>query len=294
MPLIGLAKDIFGINVKEIHFEDPYSIDDYKEYLEGKEITTLRQTIRDVGAKIKVDDNDKILTSELQLKHNDFFTQRSLYYPFKRYCDNYNVPGKMYVDKEGNPNRYSSLLPIYEIVILGYKSFPDNYNLRVAELYDPARKIGLLEDLIKIAYFEFKKTNTEKNKAIGFWRDFFLEKEISKDAPDYIREAAEITNYVNMSKEEQALIDQLEKAIADYDAEMSTAWNRGEISGIEKGLKKGIEKGIEKGVKKGKEEERILSIRFMHEYGMPIEKIADNYSISIEKVMEYLGQLPNA
>ena len=67
-----------------------------------------------------------------------------------------------------------------------------------------------------------------------------LGKEISKDAPDYIKEAAEITDYMNMSKEEQTMVALLEKAMADYDAEMSTAWSRGERSGLQIGIQKGI------------------------------------------------------
>jgi len=46
------------------------------------------------------------------------------------------------------------------------------------------------------------------------------------------------------------LIDQLEKAIADYDAEMSTAWSRGKRNSIEKGKAEGL----------------ILSIGLRHEY----------------------------
>ena len=229
-PLTGFAKDIFGIDIKDIQFETPYSIDDYKEYLEGKEITTLRQTIRDIGAIVKIDDKDRLLTCELQLKHNNYFTERSLYYPFKRYCDNYNLHGKMVIDKDGKPNRYSSLIPIYEIVTLGFNSFSDKNNLRVTGLHDPIRNIGLGKELIKIAYFEFKKPNVE-GKVFDYWRDYFMDNDISDEAPDYIKEAAEITDYANMSKEEQKLIDQLEKATADYEAEMSTAWFDGKDEG---------------------------------------------------------------
>jgi len=60
------------------------------------------------------------------------------------------------------------------------------------------------------------------------------------------------------------MVDLLEKAMADYDAEISTALRRGEMK------------------------ERIFSIKSMHKFGITVETIANIYSIQIEKVMECL------
>jgi hypothetical protein len=42
-------------------------------------------------------------------------------------------------------------------------------------------------------------------------------------SPEYIKEAEALIDYINLSEEEKMVFDMMEKAQADYDAEMSTA-----------------------------------------------------------------------
>jgi len=49
----------------------------------------------------------------------------------------------------------------------------------------------------------------------------------------------------DMSKEEQKMVNLMEKVIADYKAEISTAWSRGERCGEEKGIRALIRLGYD-------------------------------------------------
>ncbi len=228
--LAGFIKDFFDIIPEEIIIHNPYSIHDYKEIIENEEITVLRETMRDISVSLKVAD----ITMELQVKQTQFFEERSLYYPFERYCQNYNsfTNTDENVNEKGKRNRYSSLKPVYTLNILGYKHFNDEQSLRVFQLYDPKRKKSFEKDLIKIGYFELPKENVETDNQ-KYWREYFLTGTVSQSAPKYIKKAATIINYVNLSKEEQTVTDALEKARATYDAQLLYAEEKGREQGLE-------------------------------------------------------------
>ncbi len=86
--------------------------------------------------------------------------------------------------------------------------------------------------MIKIGYFELPKKNVETDNQ-NYWREYFLTGTVSQSAPEYIKKAATIIDYVNLSKEEQAVTDALEKARATYDAQLLYAEEKGEEKGEE-------------------------------------------------------------
>ena len=137
--LTGFIEDFFEIKVEEVIIEKPYSITICKEFIEGNEISKLRETLKDIAASFKSAD----YVSEIQIERTNFFEERALYYPFERYCRNYSKAGAMKISSDGKPIRYSSLRPIYAFNILGYNHFDDEDALRILELYDPIRKKGL-------------------------------------------------------------------------------------------------------------------------------------------------------
>ena len=123
-PLIGLAKDILGIDIKEISFIQPYSIESYIKMINNKQFAVFMQTIKDLAAKIVLNDKDANFISELQVKGAKSFLERSLYYPTQKFSEDY---------KE---NKYGSMKPMYAINILGYKEFKQNSDgVRVFEMW---------------------------------------------------------------------------------------------------------------------------------------------------------------
>jgi hypothetical protein len=98
----------------------------------------------------------------LQVRKELYFSERSLYYPFDKFCSHYNEQGAMETDKYGNPDRYSSLRPVYSLNILGYNHFTEDEDaLRIFSLYDKEREKAFGKELIKVGYFELYKTNIE-------------------------------------------------------------------------------------------------------------------------------------
>ena len=254
----GLINDFFGVEVstEAITIETPYSIEAYREVIQGEEFSVLRHTLKDVAASLQFAG----FVSEIQVKSTRFFWERALYYPFNRFCKNYNKQGYMEIGSDGKPNRYSSLIPIYSLNILCQPHFHDDDALRIFELYDPVRNKKYKKDLVKIGFFELSKSNVETTIQ-QYWRDYFLAGEAHPDAPDYIKKASYIIEYVNLSKEERDMSDVLEKARADYDAGFSSAYHDG------------IELGEKRGEKRGMKKRDVQIAKDMLKDNEPIEKI---------------------
>jgi predicted transposase/invertase (TIGR01784 family) len=219
----GLIQDFLGITADEIIIENPYSIASYTEAIKSdEEIAVLRYTLKDIVAVLKKAD----FISEVQVKKTMYFDERALYYPFERYCQNYNKPNAMTSTAYGKPIRYSSLRPVLALNILGYTHFQDDSALRIFELYDPIRHKSYGKDLIKIGFFELAKTNIETPNQ-KHWHDYFTTGEVSQDAPEYIQKASRIIDFVNLGKEEKEMALALEKAQAIYDTEIASSFFEG-------------------------------------------------------------------
>ncbi len=231
----GLILDFFGIEAKNISIENPYQIETYKQMLKGEGMVELRQTIKDVAIAF----SEANFVSEMQVRQTRYFDERALFYPFDRYRNNYNLAGKMIVDERGKPNRYSSLRPVYALNILAYSHFSDEDALRIFGLYDRKREKAYSKELIQIAFFEFNKPHIETDNQ-KHWRDFFVEGKVSASAPEYIRHACQVIDFANLKEDERMLAAVYEKAEADYDAYISTAYLDGKDAGKAEGKAEGI------------------------------------------------------
>ena len=146
------------------------------------------------------------------------YEERSLYYPFERFVQNYARVDAVKAEAEKRPVRYSGLRPIYAMNILGYRLFgEDDDALRIFELYDPKRG-KKFKELLKIGFFELGKANIETANQ-KHWRDYFVGGTASECAPEYIKKASKIIEYVNMSEEERKVISAMERMEANDEAE---------------------------------------------------------------------------
>ena len=269
--LSGLINDFFGVEVseEEITIVNPYSIDDYREVIQGEEVSVLRHTLKDVAASLRFAD----FVSELQIKATRFFDERAVYYPFDRFCKNYNKQGFMELDSKGKPNRYSSLIPVYALNILSDSHFQDDDDaLRIFELYDPVRNKKYKKELVKIGFFELHKNNIETTNQ-QYWRDYFITGEAHPDAPEYIKKASYIIEYANLSEEEKKVSEVLEKARADYDAGFSSAYNDG--------------------IEIGKQEREIEMAKDMLKDNEPVEKIIRYVRFNESTIIRLKTELDN-
>lgn len=230
----GLINDFFGIVAENIVIENPYSIEVYREYLNGEEVSVLRHTAKDVAATFETAD----FVSEMQVRKTRHFDKRALYYPFNRYCQNYDRMGAMELGTDGKPSRYSSLRPVYALNFLGEPHYADDDALRIFELYDPKRnksysKVG--KELIRVGFFEYTKPTIETENQ-RHWRDYFLNGTVAPNAPDYIKKAGRIIEFVNLSEEERKVSTLLERAQHERDHELSGAYHDGRDEGKAEGI----------------------------------------------------------
>jgi len=123
-----------------------------------------------------------------------------------------------------------------------------------------------------------------------YWRDYFLDKDLPPEAPDYIRHAASIIEYANMDEEERTMLDLLERAEADrlaredYVKEV-TARKAARI--VEKAARKA--RKAEKALRAERRAERLITFQLLISLGMTYEQIAAKYSISADEVMKILN-----
>jgi len=249
--LQGFIKDFFNIQaaLNEIILVTPYSIKSYKEYFLAngdkktddfdnlKEISVLRETLRDVTVVINTAD----LLIELQIYHDKYFIVRSLYYLCDRFCANYNMPGKMELDKEGNPYRYSSLRPVYAMNIVKREYFSqDEDAIHIFKFYDKEHELTLNKEYLMLGYFELLKKKVQ-NTNQGYWRTLFLTGTVAADAPDYINLAKNLIDFVNLDEDERKMVSAIERAEANYHSIIGTAYDEGHDDGeVKKGIRAAV------------------------------------------------------
>jgi predicted transposase/invertase (TIGR01784 family) len=202
----------------------------------------MRQTISDVSFSL----NTKDLLIEMQVRRQEFFSERTLYYAFMKYCGNYSKQGAMKRHKDGTFDRYSSLRPVYTLNVLDYNYFKGDDALWNFTLYDTKKGKGLGKELINIGYLQLHKTKFE-NEQQRQWRDFFITGKAPEGSPDYIKKAESLIKYVNLSEEEKTMIDMVSKAQADYDAVLSTTWDDAWDKATEKNQMANVLNGLAKG-----------------------------------------------
>jgi predicted transposase/invertase (TIGR01784 family) len=227
--LSGLIADFLNIkaDIKDITIKNPYDIKTYKESIPLDEnnkidIIKMRQTSRDVGASlISVD-----FSAEIQVQKDDYFAERSLYYTFSLYCNNYNRRELMEHDLGNIASRYSSLRPVLSLNILRHSFFDDEFSFRNFILHDPERNLSFDAGLLRIAYFEIDKELSETQNH-QYWKEYFLTGTAPNDCPEYIKKAATVIKFENLAQEEKDMINTFERAQANYESELYTAIREG-------------------------------------------------------------------
>jgi predicted transposase/invertase (TIGR01784 family) len=268
--LAGFIEDFFDIKPISIVIEKPYSIAVCKQYMETREITVLRETLKDVAASFETAD----FVTELQVRKTSHYEERSLYYPMERFVQNYSRVETMRTDSSGRPMRYSSLRPVYSMNILGYELFEgDDDALRIFELYDPKRGKAFIKKLFLIGYFELGKCKIETANQ-RHWRDYFTTGNAGATAPEHIKKASKVIEYINLTEEERKMSSTLERLEANEQAERYYLFTEGE--------KKGRVEGIEETEKKAYNEKLGVAKSLLGV--LDAETIAQKFSIPIEEI----------
>ena len=214
---------------------------------------------------------------EMQVVQFDFWPNRVLFYL-----------GKMYTGqiKRGEP--YEKLKKCIHVSILDFLHFPKDDRCFRKITFCDVETGEVYTDLMEIYVLELGKLPTEDRNESGIirWMRFLsgkckedLKKMAEKDP--YIEKAYEELERMSADEKKRLEYEAREKALRDYNSQMSSARRRGEAIGKEIGEKIGIKLG-----EKSCEERIILN---MHQLGKSAEEISVLTGCSEEIVLEVLN-----
>lgn len=226
---------------------------------------------------------------EMQVVQFDFWPNRVLFYL-----------GKMYTGQIKRGESYEKLKKCIHVSILDFLHFPKDDRCFRKITFCDVETGEVYTDLMEIYVLELGKLPTEDRNESGIirWMRFLsgkckedLKKMAEKDP--YIEKAYEELERMSADEKKRLEYEAREKALRDYNSQMSSARRRGEAIGKEIGEKIGKEIGKEIGIKLGEKscEERI--ILNMHQLGKSAEEISVLTGCSEEIVLEVLNHDKN-
>jgi len=207
--LAGLLKEFYNTSVRpeEISIINPYSIKQFANDTEDATETTRQPLVQSQFVETKRDITCTIIntadfTIEMQVAHDRTFIKRILYYWADLYMHNYS--------KNNEGNKYASLKPVWSLNILDFNLFDDDdcYHLfNIRNHLKPHAPLPLpLSDIMTLGFFELNK-DASANPAWQGWKEFLKTGQVPNYAPDYLKEAAKIIEYQNLSDQERKVID---------------------------------------------------------------------------------------
>ncbi|BDR57301.1 Rpn family recombination-promoting nuclease/putative transposase [Xylocopilactobacillus apis] len=282
--LAALIRDFLDIpcTAKDLVSTDLYNIETYQKARDEGTLLMLTE------ADLRVIIHDKIrLTIEMQVRRDADFFKRASFYLASAFQKGYFYRSQMI-----SPDRpYSSLGQTYGLNFLNFNLFEDD---DVFHCYRPpydadhdAYGFGIM------VFVEFQKMITNIKDPVRryhceCWIKFFLTGKVDLDAPKEIKEACEVVSYENLSKEEQEIMDAIERAKIEYqvrmDYELQQAKEKGLKQGIEQGIKRGIKQGIEQGIEQGSTQAKIETARKLLNEGIAINVISKATQLSVSEI----------
>ena len=220
------------------------------------EETTLMPTIL---SKDTEDGKYGILDVRVRMKNGSQMDLEMQVAPFK-FWDNRVIfyLSKMYTDQIREGHRYEDLKPCIHVSILNFNLFPkDQICFREIAFCDLTTK-QKYTDLMEIYVLELKKLPPEQKDEplVVKWMRFLsaerredFEKMAEEDT--YINEAYEVLQKLSADERKRLEYEARQKAILDYNSQMSSSREEGIQIGEARGEKRGIQIGEVRGIKKG-------------------------------------------
>gem|GEM_PF-1830876 len=218
--LAGFIRDVFNLNVEPMDLEitDSYSIEMLpigRFGMRGKRREKLQQRLRDVTVIVNLARHNNgdvggtgpvlgaafgpVITLEMQVQPQKPYVARAL-----------NYASGVYLKFS---SEISSARPVWSMNILAFNLFDDDVALRSYGFYDVATFQPLDPELMRIGFFELPKVSD--SPALRAWRTFFLTGKVADDAPEYLKAAAGIIRWVNLTPKERRMADYLTRARQD-------------------------------------------------------------------------------
>lgn len=283
--LKGLLEHVFGREIEDINYDNTEQISDS---------LTGRSAYFDVYCKA-AEGPDFIV--ECQLKSQEFFTERAVYYA-SRVISNQAPLGGVW-----NYN----FRPVY---FLGLMNFPlpgkDKDSIDYVHSFSIRndRSGTQMTDKLRFVFMEvgpfskpLEECETFEDKFLFYMKNLptFAEKP-NTQSDKYFEELLQTAEYLGMDMDTQASYERRLKEMRDIknveDFARKQAIEEGMAEGREKGLAEGMAEGREKGLAEGRAEERQEIVRSLLANGASHELIARSLKITIDEVKELAADTP--
>ena len=222
------------------------------------------------------------MNMEMQVKYFEYWDERALFYL-----------SKMFDSQIRKGESYEKLQKCIHVSILDFIHFPNDKKCYRRIHFRDDSTYDLYSDKMELQILELKKlpSDVKTSQDVLTWMKFFSgksRKEFQNMAKtnEYLDEA--YNTLLNLSADEKKRLEYeaREKALKDYNTQISSAEKRGLKAGEEMGRKAGEEAGMRKGKELGVQEARQVFKLYMQ--GKSQEEIADLCNISIDKVKQIL------
>ena len=213
--------------------------------------TVLSQEYQDdklgiLDVRVLMEDKTQI-DMEMQVAYFECWDARVLFYLSKIFADQL---------KKGEP--YENLKKCIHVSILDFVHFEEDTKYYRTICFCDEKTGKKYTDLMEIQILELKKLppDIKSGDDLIKWMKFFggkSRKEFAAMAKTdaYIEEAYKELEKLSADERAKLEYEARERAIRDYNSQMSSALRRGEQKGMERGLKRGMEKGLERGLQQG-------------------------------------------
>ena len=226
--------------------------------------TILRQDYPDdklgvLDVRVLMEDGRQ-LDMEMQVAYFEYWDARILFYLSKIFTDQL---------RKGEP--YENLKKCIHVSILDFVHFEDDEECYRTITFCDKKTGKEYTDLMEIQILELQKLPADLKDGDGLinWMRFFVGKnrkefeEMAK-TDEYIEEAYKELEKLSADEQAKLEYEAREKAIRDYNSQMSSALRRGMQRGIEKGMEQGIQQGrkelMVEMLKNGMEPEKIMRL----------------------------------
>ena len=222
------------------------------------------------------------MNMEMQVKYFEYWDERALFYL-----------SKMFDSQIHKGESYEKLQKCIHVSILDFIHFPNDKECYRRIHFRDDKTSDLYSDKMELQILELKKLPPEvkTGEDVLAWMKFFSGKsrkefQTMAKTNEYLDEA--YNTLLNLSADEKKRLEYeaREKALKDYNTQISSAEKRGLKAGEEMGRKAGEEAGMRKGKELGVQEARQVFKLYMQ--GKSQEEIADLCNISTDKVKQIL------
>jgi len=249
-----LDSDKFDQKITRVTLGNPYNIVDVNKLSADERKSLLLNTIIDIHCTLG---DKREIVIEMQVEKDQEMEERIFYNSALKYIENYDriLDTDNRSERKGGQSKYASLEPVISLNVFRYNHFKKSQrSLHFFRLYDSKDNKYTLKNRYTEIYFELKKKDTALSTNLKAWQHFMLTGEVMLNAPSYVKEAAEMLNISNLTRDERKAHDMYER-------------NRRKMLSREAYVR---EKGFEEGV----QETKLETAKKLLEMGLSIEDSA--------------------